>query len=333
MPASKSSLPATVSSTAEWIAYGREVIEIEAAALASLAATLDDNFAKAVSLIIATRGRVVVTGMGKSGHVARKIAATLASISVPALFVHPAEAAHGDLGMLVPGDTVIALSNSGATRELLPLVDHAKQLGVPIIAIASQARSPLMEDADIRLLLPPADEACPAKLAPTTSTAMMMAMGDALAMVAMRLRGLSRAGFGALHPGGSIGSRLVRVSAIMQGGARMPLVAPTDLMSDVIVRMTSDGFGIAGVADEDGRLIGVITDGDLRRHVRQLLDSTASEVMTRHPVTIVATSLAEDALALMNRHKITAVFVTDERDPDRPVGIVHIHNFLSMGLS
>jgi arabinose-5-phosphate isomerase len=312
---------------------GRSVIAIEAAALVRLRDALDDGFSDAVDLLMGVTGRVIVTGMGKSGHVGRKIAATLASTGTPALFVHPAEAAHGDLGMLVRGDALIMLSNSGGTTELKPLIGHAAALGMPIIAISSRGNSTLMRAAKIRLLLPNAAEACPANIAPTTSTAMMMALGDALAMAIMRERGVSRDGFEALHPGGTIGLRLMRVAAVMHGGDAMPVVRPDMAMRDVILTMTRLSFGIAGVVDVDGRLLGVITDGDLRRHVDDLMTATAGEVMTRNPITIGAGSFAEDALALMNDHKITSLFVTDGGAADVAVGVVNIHDFLRLGLA
>lgn len=310
---------------------GRRVIEAEAAALASLADALDEGFDRAVELILALTGRLVVTGMGKSGHVGRKMASTFASVGVPALFIHPAEAAHGDLGMLVRGDALVALSNSGATRELLPVLRHARAHDVPIVAISSRANSPLMAQADIGLLLPAVEEACVSTLAPTSSTAMMMALGDALALVAMRGRGLSRAGFGALHPGGAIGLRMMPAAVLMHGRAALPLVGPDAPMREVVVTMTACSFGIAGVVDGDGRLVGVITDGDLRRHADTLAAAAAREVMTADPATLPIHAMAEDALALMNRRRITAVFVVEEGGSGRPAGLIHVHDFLRLG--
>ncbi|MBU3077161.1 KpsF/GutQ family sugar-phosphate isomerase [Sphingomonas sp. XMGL2] len=314
--------------------YGREVIETEAAALSLLIAGLDDNFVSAVDHILGARGRIVVSGMGKSGHIGRKFAATLASTGSPALFVHPAEASHGDLGMLVRGDLLIVLSNSGATIEVRPIMRHARGLGIPVIGIGAQENSPVMRDADIRLLLPQSREACPANIAPTTSTALMLALGDALAIAAMRERGVSRDGLQALHPGGNIGLRLKPVSTLMHPAPGLPLVSPTAPMAQVIVTITAASFGIAGVVNADGRLLGVITDGDLRRHADQLLNMTAEQVMTCHPVTVPANGYAEDALALMKARRITALFVTGGRtgEPDVPVGLVHIHDFLRLDL-
>jgi arabinose-5-phosphate isomerase len=317
----------------ETLAHGREVIRLEAAALGQLAEVIDESFARAVSLILRIPGRIVVSGMGKSGHIGRKIAATLASTGTPAIFVHPAEASHGDLGMLIGGDALLVLSNSGGTPELRSILGHAKALNIPVIAIAAQAGSHVMQQADVRLLLPPAREACPVNIAPTTSTAMMLALGDALAMALMRVRGFSRDGIQALHPGGTIGQRLLPVSTVMHAGDRMPLVSPSAQMRDVIVTMTSLSFGVAGVIDDRGRLIGIITDGDLRRHIDELMASTAGDVMTRGPVTISADRMAEDALALMNANRITSLFVVSPSDSRIPVGLVHVHDFLRMDQS
>lgn len=314
--------------------YGREVIETEAAAIALLTESLDDSFAAAVEMILATQGRIVISGMGKSGHIGRKFAATLASTGSPALFIHPAEASHGDLGMLVRGDLLIVLSNSGATIEIRPIIRHARTLDVPVIAIASNMRSPAMRDSDVRLLLPEAREACPANIAPTTSTVLMLALGDALAIAAMRERGVSRDGLQALHPGGNIGLRLKPVATLMHPAPGLPLVCPDAAMQDVIVTMTTASFGVAGVIDGDGRLMGVITDGDLRRHVDALLSMTAEQVMTTSPATIRADSYAEDALTLMKARRITSLFVTGGREgeAERPVGLIHVHDFLRLGL-
>lgn len=315
------------------VAYGRQIVVIEAAALDALAGTLDENFGRAVAALLSLRGRVISTGIGKSGYVARKFAATLASTGTPALYVHPAEAAHGDLGMLMANDCLVAFSNSGNTAELQPILNHAKKLGLVVIGIAGKSDSLLMRGAAIRLLLPKADEACPANLAPTTSTVMMMSLGDALAMTAARARGLSRAGFEALHPGGTIGRRLMRVAALMHRDDGLPLVAAEASMRDVIVTMTSMSFGIAGVVDADGGLIGVITDGDLRRHIDRLMEATARDVMTHDPVWVAPGSFVEDALTTMNHHKITAMFAVEDSGSRRPVGLVHVHDFLRLGLA
>lgn len=318
---------------ADLVAYGREVIETEAAALSSLVDALDENFARAVTTILNVTGRVVTTGIGKSGYIARKFSATLASTGTPSLYVHPVEAAHGDLGMLMAGDGLLCFSNSGSTAELQPILDYAAKLGLAVIGIASKADSLLMRQADVKLLLPKVDEACPANLAPTTSTAMMMALGDALAMTTMRARGVSIAGFAALHPGGTIGKRLMRVAAIMHRDGAMPFVAPETSMRDVIVTITSMSFGIAGVVDASGALVGVITDGDLRRHLDGLLEATAADVMTCDPVWVSPGTFVEDALTQMNNHKITAMFAIEDAETRRPVGLVHVHDFLRLGIA
>jgi arabinose-5-phosphate isomerase len=333
LPAQDSATLRITPPPADLVAYGRQVIGAEANGLLALSAALDDNFAKAVAALLGLRGRVVTTGMGKSGYVARKVMATLSSTGLPSVFVHPGEAAHGDLGMLAPGDGLIAFSNSGETEELQPVLMHARKLGLPIIAVASRAGSTLMRQADIGLLLPAVGEACPANLAPTTSTAMMMALGDALALAAMQVRGISRAGFEELHPGGAIGKRLMRVAAIMHRDDAMPIVTMDCRMRDVIMMMTSRSFGMTGVVDENGALKGVITDGDLRRHFETLNDGIAADMMTPDPKWVSPGCLIEDALALLNLHKITAMFAVEDDGTDRPVGIVHVHDFLRLGLA
>ena len=305
---------------------GREVIQVEGRALFELADCLDETFVAAVDLLVDTKQRVIVSGMGKSGHVARKIAATLASTGTPALFVHPAEAALGDLGMITQGDLLLILSNSGATPELTAVVHHAKRVGSKIIAIASQAASPLMNSADVRLLLPPVGEACPVNIAPTTSTTLMLALGDALAVATRRVRGLTRERLQLRNPGGAIGDRLQPVDRIMHTGFNLPLVSPTAPMLDVVLEMTRKSFGIAGVV-EDGNLIGVITDGDLRRHSEHLFSLTARDVLTPSPKLVPEGTMAEDALAVLQEYRITALFVTAHDAPLRPVGLVHIHDF------
>lgn len=312
---------------------GRGVLRAEIDALIQLEALLDDSFTAAVRLLEATEGRIVVTGMGKSGHIARKIAATLSATGSPAIFIHPAEAAHGDLGMVRHGDTLVVLSNSGATTELTPVMQHCRNLRIRIIGIASRIDSPVMQAADVRLLLPQVREACSSNIAPTSSTVMMLALGDALAMALMDVRGVARDNIKQLHPGGAIGLRLMAVSEMMHSGSSLPLVQLDTPMRDVIMTMTSIGFGVAGVVDGGGRLVGVITDGDLRRHIGDLLDGTAAVVMTPNPKTVPPDTLAEDALMIMNDCKITTVFVMEAERPDYPAGIVHIHDFVRYGLS
>jgi arabinose-5-phosphate isomerase len=323
----------SVTDQADLIAYGRQVIATEAAALTVLGASLESSFARAVAAIMSLRGRVIATGIGKSGHIARKFAATLASTGMPSMYIHPVEAAHGDLGMLTADDALIAFSNSGSTVELQPVLTHAAKLGMPIIGIASRAESLVMRNSHIRLLMPRVDEACPANLAPTTSTSMMMALGDALAMTVMRARGISRSRFEALHPGGTIGKKLMRIAAIMHQDEAMPIVSADSSMRDVIVTMTSLSFGIAGVVDANGALVGVITDGDLRRNLEGLLEASASDVMTPDPVRVSPGCFVEDALSILNQHKITAMFAVEDGPSRRPVGLVHVHDFLRLGLA
>lgn len=306
--------------------WGREVIEVEASALALLAKSLDHGFSRAVDIILEGKQRTVVSGIGKSGHVAHKIAATFASTGTPALFLHPAEAAHGDLGKIMPGDVLLIFSNSGSTPELQAIIRHATDLGCPIIGVASQKDSPLMRASLVQILLPVLREACPINVAPTTSTALMLALGDALAVAVMKARGFSRERFKLLHPGGSIGNRLVAVQDIMHAADKLPLVSSDMAMSDTLVIMTEKSFGIAGVVDADGFLLGVVTDGDLRRNVGRLFSCTAGEVMTQAPKTVVEGDLVEDALSVMQAHCVTALFVMAHDEPRRPVGLVHVHD-------
>lgn len=301
---------------------GRRVLSLEARALNALADGLDENFTACLEILGQVTGRIVVTGMGKSGHIARKIAATLASTGSPAQFVHPGEASHGDLGMIAPGDAVVALSNSGATAEMSAIVGYSRLRGVPLIAMTSKRGSSLAEAADIALILPPQPEACPMGLAPTTSTTMMMALGDAIAVALLDRKGFTKSDFQVLHPGGSIGRKLLRVSDVMHKDDEMPLCRPGTSMSDALLVMTEKNFGCTGVVDEQGVLVGVITDGDLRRHMSSdLLERTVAEVMTKGAKSIRPQALAAEALGFMNSNAITRLFVVDE---GRPVGIVRM---------
>jgi arabinose-5-phosphate isomerase len=320
------------SARARAIATGRRVLATEADALAVFVGRLGDAFADAVEAMLAARGRVIVSGMGKSGHVGRKIAATMASTGTPAQFVHPAEASHGDLGMVTRDDVVLVLSNSGETRELADIVAHAKRFGIPLIGVASRPGSTLLKAADIALELPRAPEACSVGLAPTTSTTLTMALGDALAVALMERREFTPERFADFHPAGKLGARLVKVADLMTTGAAIPLVGADAPMPDALLEMTRKGFGIAGVTDARGLLIGAISDGDLRRHMDGLLERRARDVATGHPRTIRPDQLAQEALAVMNAHKITCLFVTAEPAPARPLGILHVHDCLRAGV-
>lgn len=314
---------------------GAEVIRIEIEALQKLEASLGESFVAACRTLLAAKGRVIVTGMGKSGQIGRKAAATFSATGTPASYVHPGEAAHGDLGMLVPGDVLVVISNSGSTAELQVILRHARLLNVPVIGIASRPGSLVMRNADVQLPLPSAREACHDNIAPTTSTTMQLALCDALAMTVMDMRGFSRDGMKLLHPGGAIGLRLLPVRDIMHGESAMPLVTAEARMPDVISEMTSRGFGIAGIVDGEGSLLGVITDGDLRRHFDVLTSVTAREVMTPKPKCLGGDISAEAALELLNDLKISAAFVVEDDDQGRrvPVGIIHLHDFVRIGLS
>jgi len=313
------------------LASAQHVLIAESAALTELAGQLGDVFVKAVRLLVACRGRVVVSGMGKSGHIARKIAATMASTGTPALFVHPGEASHGDLGMIMPEDVVIALSNSGETAELTDLVAYTRRFKIPLIAITRKAHSSLGGAADATLELPNVPEVCPMGLAPTTSTTMQLALGDALAVATLECKGFTAEDFRNFHPGGKLGKILLRVNEIMHIGDEIPLAKETDIMSHVLVVMTEKRFGSAGIVDDKGSIVGIITDGDLRRHMKNdLLQKPASEVMTKNPQTISPQMLAAEALMILNDKKRTQLFVVDG---GKPVGILHIHDLLRVGIA
>ncbi len=321
------------SARAEALASGRQVIATEAEALRRLAEGVDQGFADAVDLLAAVTGRACVTGMGKSGHVARKIAATLASTGTPALYVHPAEASHGDLGMITPQDAVVALSNSGETPELRDLILYTRRFSIPLIAVVGRAASTLADAADLSLVLPDVREACPMGLAPTTSTTCMLALGDALAVALLERRGFSARDFAVFHPGGKLGSQLLRVEQLMHKGEDLPLVTPSTRIADAVLEMTRKRLGCAGVV-EDGRLVGIITDGDIRRRMApDIFDRTAGEIMTGHPRTIEARALAVEAMAAMNGapRPVTVLFVVE--DGGRPVGALHLHDCLKAGIA
>jgi arabinose-5-phosphate isomerase len=327
------------------LAAARRVLKFAGEALKGLSDNLGDDFSEAVDLLLGVRGRVIVSGMGKSGHVGRKIAATLSSTGTPAQFVHPAEASHGDLGVLTAADALLMLSNSGETEELSDLITHAKRNDIPLIGVASNPASALISAADVGLVLPKAQEACPMGLAPTTSTTLMIALGDALAVALMERKGFSADQYRDLHPAGALGRALIRVSDIMHDKS-LPLVEPESVMRDVLIVMTSGRFGVAGVVNEQGLLVGIITDGDLRRHMeRDLLDRTARQVMTEKPKTVPPEMLAAEALAFMNNAipRVTCLFVVQQENESpeligikiagsRPVGILHVHDCLRAGL-
>ncbi len=315
------------------VSVARDVLAAEAAGLQSLASSLDETFDAAVECLQACSGRVVVSGMGKSGLVGRKIAATLASTGTPALFVHPGEASHGDLGMVVRHDAVIALSNSGETTELADLVGHTRRFGIPLIAVTGRAESTLARAADIVLLLPAAAEACPIGVTPTTSTAMQLALGDAIAVALLTRRGFTASEFSAFHPGGRLGAQLRRVADLMHTGDAIPLAPEDTPMDQALLLMTGKGFGCLGAVSPDGRLAGVLTDGDLRRAMGpELLSRSVRDVMNKTPRTIGAEALAAEALRLMNEapRPVTSLFVTDAAI--RPTGILHVHDLLRAGI-
>ncbi len=314
---------------------GRRVIESEMEALGALARALDGSFGQAVSVLAAVTGRITVTGMGKSGHIARKLASTLASTGTPAQFVHPGEASHGDLGMIAPGDAVIALSNSGGTAELSDIIAYCRRFAIPLIAMTRRRGSVLTEAANVALVLPDAPEACPMGLAPTTSTTMMLALSDAIAVALLERKGFTSQDFQVLHPGGALGRTLLRVADIMHRAPELPLCGPETVMAEAILVMTERRFGCVGVTGKNGILSGIITDGDLRRHMATgLLGMTAGEVMTSEPRTVPPQALAAEALGIMNGVRneapVTSLFVVEDR---RPIGIVHIHDCLRAGVA
>lgn len=315
---------------AEMLAAARRVLETEQRGLQALARQLDENFAAAVDCLRRCRGRVIVSGMGKSGHIAHKIAASFASTGMPAHFVHPAEAGHGDLGMIASDDVVLALSWSGETPELSHLTHYAKRFAIPLIAMSSAANSALAQSADYVLLLPQMPEACPNGLAPTTSTTMQLALGDALAICLLESRGFSREDFRTYHPGGKLGASLRAAHSIMHRGDAMPLVEQTAPMSQALIVMSQKGLGTLGVVNPQGKLCGIITDGDLRRHMSpDLLQKQAQTVMTPEPKTIPGHMMAAAALHLMTQAKIQALFVTED---GRPTGFIHLHDLLRIGV-
>ena len=333
-PTPRATAPVTPETPA--IASALRTLDAEAGGVAALAAALQNGlgapFAAAIELIRGARGRVIVSGLGKSGHIGRKLAATLASTGTPASFVHAAEASHGDLGMIMPDDVIIALSWSGETAELKSLINYSRRFRIGLIAVTAEADSTLGAAADVCLALPKAREACPHNLAPTTSSLMQLALGDALAVALLESRGFTPLDFGMLHPGGKLGAMLKFVRDLMHVGEAMPLKPLGTKMSDALVEMSSKGFGCVGVVDAAGALVGIVTDGDLRRHMQQpdLMTARVDDVMTKNPKTVPPTLLASEAVELFNASKITALFVTDGKVP---LGIVHLHDALRAGVA
>jgi len=314
------------------LSLARRVLQVEADAIRALSKRLDERFDQAVALVHDCSGRVIATGMGKSGIVCRKIAATLNSTGTPSLYLNPAEAVHGDLGMVVSGDVVLAISNSGKTRELLQLVEPIKRLRTPLIAFLGDTSSPLAEVADVVLDVSVAEEASPMRLAPTASTTVSLALGDALAMAVLERKGFTEDDFRELHPRGQLGYKLLRVTDVMHSGDEVPRVRAETPMRDVIYEMSLKGLGITSVVDSEGQLLGVISDGDLRRHLQQddrLVDKHASQCMTGSPVTVDPQEAATAALALMEQKKITVILVPDENG--KLIGALHLHDLWRMG--
>lgn len=316
------------------LATAKRVLETEADAIAGLVERLNHTFVHAVEILFACKGRVVVTGLGKSGLIGRKISATLASTGTPSLFLHAAEALHGDLGMLTSDDVLLAISQSGETEELVALLESVKRLGIHLITMTAQPRSTLAQGSDVVLDVAVREEACSLNLAPTASTAAAMAMGDALAISLLDRRGFKEEDFAVLHPAGRLGKKLRRVEALMHSGEDLPCVVPSSKMPDVIYEMSRKGLGLTAVTDANGRLLGIITDGDLRRVMQQrrenVLDLSAADCMTRNPITLSRSELAASALRLMEEKKITSVLVVDAKE--KLEGVVHIHDLWTLQL-
>lgn len=308
----------------------RRVLQLEGQTLLDYAQQDDPEFSNAIDLITRASGRVIVSGMGKSGHIAKKIAATLASTGTPAYFVHPAEASHGDLGMVTDQDVLLVLSNSGETLELAAIIEHAKRLNIPMIGVASNPESTLLKASTVALVLPKAQEACPNGLAPTTSTTLTLAIGDALAVALMEHRNFRPENFRAFHPGGNLGAKLKYVRDVMHHDLSvLPLISKIDSMESAVLEISQKGFGIVGLVDEHQVLTAVITDGDLRRHIDSLFSKKANDVATHNPLTISADVLCQEAIKIMQDAQVTCLFVTEDM---KPVGIVHIHDFLRQNL-
>ena len=316
--------------TKEFIKTGKRVVEREARALDLLEKSIEESFSKAVEIILAAKGRVIVSGMGKSGHIARKVSATLASTGTPSHFLHPGEASHGDLGMITSGDVVVLFSNSGETPELANVISYVHRFKIPLIGVASNASSSLLENADVPITLPNAKEACNSDIVPTTSTTMTLALGDALAVTLMEQRRFSPESFRSLHPGGNLGAKLITVESIMHVENNIPKVQIGTEMVDVFLEMSTKGFGTVAITNSKNVLVGVITDGDLRRNIHNLMSKTCDEIMTDNPLSVEKESLASFTLNLMNENKISSIFVVGKKKD--LLGILHIHDCLRAGV-
>ena len=313
------------------IEAGRKVIKIEADALQVLASSLGDGFSSTIEALLQIEGRIILTGVGKSGHVARKIAATLASTGAPSLYIHPTEASHGDLGMITGKDAVVALSRSGETKELGDLIHYTRRFDIPLVAMTIDAGSALATSADIALVLPDVPEACAATGAPTTSTTLMMALGDALAVALLERRGFTAEDFKTFHPGGKLGAMLRTVDDLMHSGSELPIVPTGTEMADALAVMSDKGFGCLAVTEPGGDLIGIVTDGDIRRLVAKgRMAMTIDGAMTRNPVTVIPGTLASTALKMMNEKRITQIFVLEGKTP---IGVLNMHDFLKAGVA
>ena len=322
----------TPANTKQAIETARRVLDLESKGLQQLSAELNGSFVEALEILTAVTGRVIISGMGKSGHIAKKIAATLASTGTPAYCVHPGEASHGDLGMMAQGDVALVLSNSGETSELADVIAYTRRFGIPMIGVASRKESTLIRQCEVGLILPRAAEACGTGVVPSTSTTMTLALGDALAIALMEHREFTPEHFREFHPGGKLGAQLSRVRDLMHSGASVPMVSGDTGMGDALIEISQKGFGVVGVCDDDNKLVGIITDGDLRRHMDGLLSLKAEDVMTKEPTTIAPGALAEVAVAMMNERKITCLFVVDPDGCPEAQGLLHIHDCLRVGL-
>ena len=312
-----------------FVQAAKKVLQTEADALETLKNDLPNDFSDLVKLILNLNGRVIVSGVGKSGHIGNKIAATLASTGTPAYFVHATEASHGDLGMITEKDLCLLISNSGETSEIFDIVAHARRFSIPVATISSNTESTLVKAADFKLCLPVVEEACPIGMAPTTSTTMMLALGDALAVALMEAKNFNTENFKVLHPGGKLGAKMMMVSQVMHKSDALPLVETQTSMKETLLTMSSRGFGIAAVVNEKDFLVGVITDGDLRRHINDLMSKTAGEIASLSPITVERETFVVDALKLMQKNKITVLIVTSAEN--KPVGILHIQDLLKVG--